>query len=125
MNIGVFFGIFPESWISAQKQDTKAILLKTSLVRVGCIQNTQISSSNPYHPLHLQWGITHTWMGESWMVDGEASVMMAMISSKSPSRQGARTEFVVAELGFLSVAAKRNSLWKNVEPPSVFRSRGF
>ena len=31
---------------------------------------------------HLQWGITHTWMGESWMVDGEVLVMvMAMISS--------------------------------------------
>ena len=62
--------------------------------------------------------ITHTWMGESWMVDVETSVMMmAMISSNSPSRQGARTEFLVAESGFLSVAAKRNSLWKNVEPP--------
>ena len=58
-------------------------------------------SSNPYHPLHLQWGITHAWMGESWMVDGEASVMvMAMISSKSPSRQGARTEFLVPNWGF-------------------------
>jgi hypothetical protein len=34
--------IFPESWISAQKQNTKAILLKTALVRVSCIQNTQI-----------------------------------------------------------------------------------
>ena len=54
------------------------------------------------------------------MVDGEASVMMmAMFSSNSPSRQGARTEFLVAELGFLSVAAKQNSLWKNVEPPGV------
>ena len=71
-------------------------------------------------------GITHTWMGESWMVDGEALVMMmALISSNSPSCQGARTEFLVAGLGFLSVAAKRNSFWKNVEPPSVFRSRGF
>ncbi|KAK1667730.1 hypothetical protein QYE76_055889 [Lolium multiflorum] len=31
-------------------------------------------------------GITHTWMGETWLVDGEASVvMMAMISSNSPS----------------------------------------
>ena len=68
-------------------------------------------------------GITHTWMGESWMVDGEASVMMmAMISSNFPSRQGARTEFLVAELGFLSVAAKRNSSLENVEPPDVFRS---
>jgi hypothetical protein len=33
---------FPESWISAQKQDTTAILLKTALVRVSCIQNTHI-----------------------------------------------------------------------------------
>jgi hypothetical protein len=32
-------------------------------------------------------GITHTWMGESWMVDGETLVMMVMkISSKSLSR---------------------------------------
>jgi hypothetical protein len=35
-------------------------------------------------------------MAESWMVDGEASVMMmAMISSQSLSWQGARTEFLV------------------------------
>ena len=65
-------------------------------------------------------GITHTWMGESWMVDGEASVMM--ISSNSPSRQGARTEFLVAETESLSLAAKRNSSLENVEPPYVFRS---
>jgi hypothetical protein len=33
-------------------------------------------------------------MGESWMVDGETSMMMmAMISSKSLSQQGARTGF--------------------------------
>jgi hypothetical protein len=38
----VFSGIFPESRISAQKRDTRAILLKTALVRVSCIQNTQI-----------------------------------------------------------------------------------
>jgi hypothetical protein len=37
-----FPGFFPESWISAQKQDTRAILLKTALVRVSCIQNTKI-----------------------------------------------------------------------------------
>jgi hypothetical protein len=37
-----FLGFFPESWISVQKQDTRAILLKTALVRVSCIQNTQI-----------------------------------------------------------------------------------
>jgi hypothetical protein len=42
MNFAVFSGIFPESWISAQKPDTRAILLKTALVRVSCIQNTQI-----------------------------------------------------------------------------------
>jgi hypothetical protein len=57
------------------------------------------------------------------MVDGEASVMaMAMISSKSPSRQGARTEFLVPGLGFLVAAEQRNSFWKNVEPPGIFRS---
>jgi hypothetical protein len=38
----IFSGIFPESWISAQKQDTRAILLKIALVHVSCIQNTQI-----------------------------------------------------------------------------------
>jgi hypothetical protein len=40
-------------------------------------------------------------MEELWMVDGEASVMMMMmISSNSPSRQGARTEFLVPNCGF-------------------------
>jgi hypothetical protein len=38
----IFSGIFPESQISLQKRDTRAILLKTALVRVSCIQNTQI-----------------------------------------------------------------------------------
>ena len=53
------------------------------------------------------------------MVDGEASVMMMMmISFESPSRQGARTEFLVA-------AAKRNSSLENVEPPDVFRSQAI
>src|SRR4051812_12448016 len=55
-----------------------------------------IELTHPYHPYSLQRGITHSWMGETWMVNGEASVMMmAMISSKSVSRQGARTEFLV------------------------------
>jgi hypothetical protein len=46
-------------------------------------------------------GIDHTWMGESWMINGETSVMMmVMISSKFPSRQGARTEFLVPNRGF-------------------------
>jgi hypothetical protein len=39
-------------------------------------------------------------MGKSWMVDGEMSVMMMMISSKSPSQQGARMEFLVPNCGF-------------------------
>ena len=52
------------------------------------------------------------------MVDGEVSVMMmAMISSNSPSRQGARTEFLVPGIGFLVVAAQRTFFWKNFEPP--------
>jgi hypothetical protein len=38
----VFSGIFPKSQFSAQKRDTRAILLKTALVRISCIQNTQI-----------------------------------------------------------------------------------
>jgi hypothetical protein len=37
-----FPSFFPESQISAQKQDTRAILLKTTLIRVSCVQNTQI-----------------------------------------------------------------------------------
>jgi hypothetical protein len=40
-------------------------------------------------------------MGKSWMVDGETLVMMmTMISSKSPSQQGARTEFLHPNHGF-------------------------
>jgi hypothetical protein len=40
-------------------------------------------------------------MGESWMVDGEMLVMMMMkIASKSRSRQGAGTEFLVPNCGF-------------------------
>ena len=60
------------------------------------------------------------------MVDGEVAVMMmAMISSNSPSRQGARTEFLIPEIGF-SVAAE---LWsvsgKSVDSPEVFRSEAL
>jgi hypothetical protein len=42
MIFAIFSRIFTESWISVQKRDTRAILLKTALVRVSCIQNTQI-----------------------------------------------------------------------------------
>ena len=52
-------------------------------------------------PLTYSKGTTHTWMVASWMVDGEALVMMAvMISSNSPSRQGARTETSDPDLRF-------------------------
>src|SRR4051812_13474285 len=61
--------------------------------------------------------------GEAWMVDVEALVMMAMISSVSPSRQGARTEFLVPGIGFLVVAAQRTCFAKSTEPPRVFTSR--
>jgi hypothetical protein len=58
-------------------------------------------SSNPYHPLTYSGGITHAWMGESWMVDEVTSVMMVLkISSKSLSRQGAKTEFLVLNRDF-------------------------
>src|SRR3954466_1438983 len=64
-------------------------------------------------------GITHAWLGESCMVDVEALVMMmAMISSVSPSRQGARTKFLVPGIGFLVVAAQRTWFWKSFEPPT-------
>ena len=60
------------------------------------------------------------------MVDGEALVMtMAMISSESPSRQGARTELLIPVLGF-SVAAERGCVSrKNDGLPDVFRSEGI
>ena len=57
------------------------------------------------------------------MVDGEALAMtMAMISSNSPFRQGARKEFLNPELGFLMAAELRNSFWKKIEPPVGLRS---
>src|SRR3954452_4376754 len=58
------------------------------------------------------------------MVDVEALVMMtAMISSVSPSRQGARTEFLVPGIGFLVVAAQRTCFAKSSEPPRDFSLR--
>jgi hypothetical protein len=52
------------------------------------------------------------------MVDGEASVMMmAMISSNSLSRQGARTEFLVPNRGFWWWRRSETLSGKNVEPP--------
>jgi hypothetical protein len=40
MGFSIFSGNFSESWISEQKRDTGAILLKTTSVRVSGIQNT-------------------------------------------------------------------------------------
>ena len=57
------------------------------------------------------------------MVDGEVAVMMmAMISSNSPSRQGARTEFLIPEIGFSMAAELGMFSGKSDEPPEVFRS---
>src|SRR3954451_13473028 len=75
-------------------------------------------------PSAYSGGITHTWLGDSWMVDVEALVMMtAMISFVSPSRQGARTEFLVPGIGFLVVAVQRTCFAKSSEPPRDFTSR--
>jgi hypothetical protein len=52
------------------------------------------------------------------MVDGETSVMMmAMISSKSPSRQDARIEFLVPNRGFRWWRRNGTLSGKNAEPP--------
>jgi hypothetical protein len=59
------------------------------------------------------------------MVDGEASVMMmAMISSNSPSRQGARTEFLVPNRGFWWWQRKELYLGK-MPNPLCFQVRDF
>jgi hypothetical protein len=51
------------------------------------------------------------------MVDGETSVMMmAMISSNTPSRQGARTEFWVPNRGFCWWRRNETLSGKNAEP---------
>ena len=55
------------------------------------------------------------------MVDGEAAVMMmAMISSNSPSRQGARTEFLIPEIGFSMAAELWRFSGKSVDLSSCF-----
>jgi hypothetical protein len=66
------------------------------------------------------------WMGESWMVDGETSVMMVMkISSKSQSWQGARTEFLVPNRGFWWRRRNGSLSGKNVEPPLLLGQRVY
>jgi hypothetical protein len=52
------------------------------------------------------------------MVDGETSVMMmGMISSKSPSQQGARTEFLVLNHGFWWWRRSGTLSGENAKPP--------
>jgi hypothetical protein len=57
------------------------------------------------------------------MVDGEASVMMMAMISNSPSRQGARTEFLVLNRSFWWWRRSRTLTGKMPNPPDVFRSR--
>jgi hypothetical protein len=63
------------------------------------------------------------------MVDGEVSVMvmaMAMISSNSLSRQGARTEFLVPNWGFWWRRSSGTLSGKMSTPlPGYFQVRGF
>jgi hypothetical protein len=83
-------------------------------------------SSNPYHPLRPTAGITHTWMWESWMVDGETSVvMMVMIFSNTPSWRGARTKFLVPNRCFWWWQHSGTLSRKNAKPPDIFRSEAL
>jgi hypothetical protein len=60
------------------------------------------------------------------MVDGETSVMMmVMISSKSPSQQGARTEFLVPNRGFWWWRRSGTLSGKNAEPPIFLGHRVY
>jgi hypothetical protein len=64
--------IFPESWISAQKQDTGAILLKIALVYVSCIQNKQIrgeTTTKVFRKVDMFWAY-HTSIVGSMEVEG-------------------------------------------------------
>ena len=80
----------------------------------------------PSIPFSLHQGFTHSWMGEAWMVDGEVLVMMmTTISSKSPSRQSARTEFLTPGRGFTMAAEFRKGFAESDYSPVVFRSRGL
>src|SRR4051812_2032191 len=70
-------------------------------------------------------------MRETWMVDGEALVMMvAMILSKSPVPAGCQNGVSGSESRFLVEAARRNTFYKNVETPQFlgqeasYRRRG-
>src|SRR3954471_16491781 len=75
--------------------------------------------------LSLQRGITHSWMRETSVVDGDVLVMtMAMILSKFLVLVGCQNGVSGSESWFLVAAAEQNSCWKTIEPPSVFRLEG-
>jgi hypothetical protein len=60
------------------------------------------------------------------MVDGETSVMMVMKTfSKSPSQQGARTEFLVSNCGFWWWRLSGSLSGKNTEPPLLSGQRVY
>jgi hypothetical protein len=60
------------------------------------------------------------------MVDGETSVMMMKkIFSKSPSRQGARTEFLIPNHGFRWWRRSGTLSGKNAKPPIVSGQRVY
>jgi hypothetical protein len=65
-------------------------------------------------------GITHTWMGEAWMVDGETSVMMMVMISQIPVPTGCQHEVSGSKSRFLMVAAQRNSMWEKRQKPQIF-----
>src|SRR3954465_6959795 len=66
----------------------------------------------------LQWGITHSWMRETSVVDGDALVMtMAMILSKFSVLAGCQNGVSGSESWFLVAAAERTSFWKTIDPP--------
>src|SRR4051812_36049201 len=81
---------------------------------------TELIQSLPYPS--LQRGITHSWMRETSVVDGDVLVMtMAMILSKFPVPARCQNGVSRSESWFLLAAAEQNSFWKTIEPPSVFR----
>jgi hypothetical protein len=64
-------------------------------------------------PLAYIGGITHTWMGEAWLVDGEAlAVMMSMISSNSPPRRSAGTETSGSRDGVSRCGGVLEAFWR-------------
>src|SRR3954463_15186811 len=74
--------------------------------------------------LSLQRGITHSWMRETSVVDGDALVMtMAMILSKFLVPAGCKNGVSGSESWFLVAAAKQNSSWKTIQPPEFLSQK--